>query len=214
MCPAHSSRIYTEKIPKTAISQSAFDHASDLLAPCILSHSRSIHVRHGLAEHSDSIYAPSAEKHDYLVTACLFHDIGTADEYAGPQRFEVEGADAAVTHLAQFGVHDVDKHHVWTAVACHTSPQIAERMGELSELVRLAVVTDFGCKSAAWGVLAPLREEVEKNFERAEVEKVRGGAVVVQARRRPEKAPMVSWPGVMDKACLAEPEWCGVNKMF
>ncbi|KAF1928124.1 uncharacterized protein M421DRAFT_5769 [Didymella exigua CBS 183.55] len=167
-----------------------------------------------LAKHSESVYARDPAKLDILFTACLFHDIGTTDQYDGPQRFEVEGGDAAVRHLDQYDISAADKHDVWTAIACHTSPQIAEKIGELPRLVRLAVITDFGRQSPAWGVLLPLREGMEKALGRAEIEKVLGDAVVEQAKRRPEKAPMVSWPGVMYKAHLAEPEWSGVNKMF
>lgn len=167
-----------------------------------------------LAEHSASIYATDSVKHNLLFTACLFHNIGTTDDHNGAQRFEVEGGDAAIKHLEQFDVSEADKHDVWTAIACHTSPRIAERIGELSKLVRIAVITDFGPKSFAWDVLVPLREQIEKELDRAEIEKALGDAVVEQARTRPDKAPMASWPGVMYKAHLAEPEWSGVNRLF
>ncbi|KAF9694640.1 hypothetical protein EKO04_007455 [Ascochyta lentis] len=213
--PTRSHGVYTNSIPQTPISRIAFEHASILLAPSILNHSMRVYLyAKALAEHSASIYATDPAKHDLLFTACLFHDIGTTDEYDGSQRFEIEGGDAAVKHLNRFDVGQTDKHDVWTAIACHTSPQIAERIGELSKLVRLAVITDFGRKSLAWDVLVPLRETLERELERADIEKVLGDAVVKQAKRYPEKAPMVSWPGVMYKAHLAEPEWSGVNKMF
>ncbi|KAF1846660.1 uncharacterized protein K460DRAFT_268217, partial [Cucurbitaria berberidis CBS 394.84] len=153
--------------------------------------------------------------HDLLFTACLFHDIGTTNTYdTGPQRFEVEGADAAVKHLSKFGIGREDRHDVWTAIAIHTSPDIAERIGELSRLVRIAVITDFGRSTAESETLVPLREELEAKFERGGIEKVLGDAVVKQAKQRPEKAPMVSWPGVLYRAHLEEPEWDGVNKGF
>jgi hypothetical protein len=167
-----------------------------------------------LAKHTTSTYSLSPAKHDLLFTACLFHDIGTTDIYDGPLRFEVEGADAAVKHLSQFSVGEQDKHNVWTAIAIHTSPHIAERIDELAKLVRLAVVTDFERKTEAWDVLEPMRKKLEEEFERGGIEKVLGDAVVEQAKAKPEKAPMVSWPGVMYKAHLAEPEWEGVNKGF
>lgn len=167
-----------------------------------------------LAQHTGSTYATASAKLDLLFIACLFHDIGTTDEYDGSHRFEIEGGDAAVKHLDLFGISAAGKHEVWTAIACHTSPQIAERIGELSRLVRLAVITDFGRKNSAWDVLLPLKEGLENVLGRAEIEKVLGDAVVEQAKKRPEKAPMVSWPGVMYKAHLEEPEWSGVNKMF
>ena len=213
--PSPSSRVYSDNTPQTPISQAAFKHAAALLAPSILSHSMRVYLyAKALAEHTQSLYATDAAKRDLLFTACLFHDIGTTDEYDGSQRFEVEGGDAAVKYLSQFDVSDADKHDVWTAIACHTSPHIAERIGELSKLVRLAVITDFGRKNATSEVLEPLREALERDFGRAEIERVLGDAVVEQAKRRPEKAPMVSWPGVMYRAHLAEPEWNGVNKMF
>jgi HD superfamily phosphohydrolase YqeK len=205
----------TSMIPETPISQSAYAHASSLLAPAILNHSIRVYLYAiVLANHNKSIYISDPAKRDLLFTACLFHDIGTTDTYDGPQRFEVEGADAAVKHLAQFSMTEQDKLDVWTAIAIHTSPHIAERISELAKLVRLAVVTDFGRKSEAWDILAPLKAKLEDDFERADIEKVLGDAVVAQVKKRPEKAPMVSWPAVMYRAHLAEPEWEGVNKAF
>jgi len=63
-------------------------------------------------------------------------------------------------------------------------------------------------------MLQPLREQLEVRYERAGIEKVLGDAVVEQAKRKPEKAPKVSWPHAMYAAALAEPEWDGVNKAF
>ncbi|KAH7398383.1 hypothetical protein BKA66DRAFT_201365 [Pyrenochaeta sp. MPI-SDFR-AT-0127] len=202
-------------IPQTSISKAAFEHAASLLAPAILNHSLRVYLyAAALAKHNTSTYSTDPAKHDLLFTACLFHDIGTTTTYDGPQRFEVEGADAAVKHLSHFGATETDKHDVWTAIAIHTSPGIAERIGELSKIVRVAVITDFGRRSQDWETLEPLRKQLEVDFERGGIEKVLGDAVVDQAKKRPEKAPTVSWPGVMYKAWLAEPEWGGVNKAF
>lgn len=167
-----------------------------------------------LAAHSNSPYMLSAHSHSLLFVACLFHDIGTTSTYDGPARFEVEGADAAVSFLSKFDVEGRDKHDVWTAIAVHTSPQIAERIGELARLVRLAVVTDFGRRTEVWDELEPLRAGLEAEFKRDGIEKVLGDAVVEQAIKRPEKAPKVSWPRVMYEAHLEEPDWEGVNKAF
>jgi HD superfamily phosphohydrolase YqeK len=202
-------------VPETKISQSAYEHVASLLAPSILNHSVRVYLyATALAKHINSIYFSDAPKHDLLFTACLFHDIGTTSTYNGPLRFEIEGADAAVKHLAQFNVFDKDRHDVWTAIAIHTSPQIAERIGELSSIVRKAVLTDFGRRTENWQTLEPMREKLEEDFERCGIEKVLGDAVVEQAKQRPGKAPMASWPGVMHKAYLAEPEWDGVNRSF
>lgn len=202
-------------VPQTDISQSVYRHAASLLHPSILRHSIRVYLyARALARHNLSAYYSEPAKRDLLFAACLFHDIGTTSQYDGSQRFEVEGGDAAVKHLSRFGISETDQHDVWTAIAVHTSPGIAERIGELSKLVRIAVVTDLGRRTAEWETLAPLRDQLEQEYARSEIEKVLGDAVVEQAKRQPEKAPMVSWPGVMYRAWLAEPEWDGVNKAF
>lgn len=226
MCPppsisANTSQTHTNFIntavivPRTQISQSAYAHASSILAPSIFNHSIRVYLyAAALAKHTTSIYSTATTKHDLLFVACLFHDIGTTSIYNGPSRFEIEGADAAVQHLSKHHVSDADKHKVWVAIALHTSPQLAERIGELARLVRIAVLTDFGRTTAETEVLEPLREKLEEEFERCRIEKVLGDAVVCQAKEKPEKAPMVTWAGVMYRAHLEELEWEGVNKAF
>ncbi|KAH8728753.1 hypothetical protein GQ44DRAFT_608980 [Phaeosphaeriaceae sp. PMI808] len=202
-------------VPETEVSQAAYTHASSLLAPAILNHSIRVYLyAAALAKHTNSIYISDPTKHDLLFTACLFHDMGTTATYDGPQRFEIEGADAAVKHLSQFSVSEKDNHDVWTAIAIHTTPQIAERITELARLVRIAVVTDFGGPSDSSDVLVPLKDRLETDFERCGIEKVLGDAVVGQMIRQPAKAAMPSWPGMLYKAYLAEPDWDGVNKGF
>ena len=200
---------------QSQICESAYKHAASLLAPAILNHSIRVYLyAKALAEHTSSAYATDPSKQDLLFTACLFHDIGTTSAYDGPQRFEVEGADAAVKHLSQYRVSNVDLNEVWTAIALHTSPGIAERIGELSRILRVAVITDFGQESMYYDTLVPLREELEGAFQRASIEQVLCDAVVAQAKQRPEKAPMVSWPGVLYEAWLAKPDRDADNKAF
>lgn len=212
---AHAYHDMSDVLPQTEIAKAAYKHAAGLLAPSILSHSIRVYLyAKALASHSASVYSTSPSKHDLLFTACLFHDIGTTEVYNGPSRFEIEGADAASTFLGGFSISEADKHAVWAAIACHTSAGIAERIGELSNFLRVAVLHDFGRKSKAWEVLEPLREGLEGRFERAGIAKVLSDAVVQQAIKRPEKAPHGTWPGGMYRAYLANPEWEGVNKGF
>ncbi|KAF2248684.1 hypothetical protein BU26DRAFT_304079 [Trematosphaeria pertusa] len=204
-------------IPPTDISQSAYDLASSLLAPAILSHSiRTYLYAQTLAASSNSIYHADPAKRDLLFVACILHDIGTTETYNGPQRFEVEGGDAAVEHLSRFGVVEEDKKDVWTAIALHTCNGIVQRMGELPALVRKAIEIDFGRRSEVEGVedLAELKERFERRFARQQIEKVLGDAVVAQAIKNPDKAPAASWPGGMYRAHLTDPDWKGVNKAF
>jgi len=201
-------------IPSTEISKSVYAHAASLLSTEILNHSIRVYLyAKTVAEKTNSTYA-KGDKHDLLLTACLLHDIGTTTQYNGTQRFEVEGADAAVKHLLDFGVPKEEAHEVWMAIALHTSTGIAERINELTAIVREAVVFDFHRAQRHGEELAKSRERVEAQFPRGELEKILGDLVVEQAVQKPEKAPHASWPGVLFRAHLAEPEWRGVNKAF
>lgn len=198
----------TDIIPQTKLSQSAYEHADSIIAPEILNHSIRVYLyARALAAHTNSAYSTDSAKQDLLFTACLFHDIGTTTLYDGPQRFEVEGADAATQHLTLFGVSEADKHDVWVAIACHTCLGIAERIGELARLVRAGVSMDFKMETAGKERLEELRDELEVRFQRAGFEKVLSDAVVGQAVKQPKKAPSATWPGMLYRAHLAEPGW-------
>jgi HD domain len=96
-----------------------------------------------LAEHEG--LRPSADfDPGLLFFACVLHDLGTAPQASGTQRFEVDGADLAATFLTGNGTGAVAVDLVWEAIALHTSPGIAERRGALVYLTRAGISLDFG----------------------------------------------------------------------
>ena len=76
--------------------------------------------------------------HDFgdelLYLVCVLHDLGLTEHANGKQRFEVDGADAAVEFLSGQGVSSSDIDVVWQAIALHTSGGIAERRGPICQL--------------------------------------------------------------------------------
>jgi hypothetical protein len=78
--------------------------------------------------------------HDFgdelLYLVCVLHDLGLTEHANGKQRFEVDGADAAVEFLSGQGVSSSDIDVVWQAIALHTSGGIAERRGPICQLTR------------------------------------------------------------------------------
>ncbi|KAE9403026.1 hypothetical protein BT96DRAFT_1017258 [Gymnopus androsaceus JB14] len=221
-------------IPSDPISQSAYTLAHKHLPHAILNHSLRVWIyAQILNEHSEKKIA--SNRLPLLFTACMIHDIGATPLFANLdsdelQRFEIEGADAAVALLkasaSGFGdtesdtsISKADLEEVWRAIALHTSPQIAERMGGMVRIVRLAVLTDFGrgLTVGDGSLKEGLKEEVESKLPRLGIEKVLGDAVVTQAldSRMPEKkAPAASWPNNLLRAHRENPEWEGVNKAF
>lgn len=137
----------TSLIPTDPISRAAYDHAVQELHPSILNHSLRTYI-HALqiSTQESSSYSEDPHFQTLIFIACIFHDIGTSETYnTGPTRFEIEGADAAVKFMANYGdeFSEAEKHDVWTAIAIHDTPQIAERISPLARLVRLGVLIDF-----------------------------------------------------------------------
>lgn len=127
---------------------------------------------------------------ELLYVACVLHDIGASDAFDGPQRFEVEGADAAADLLRRLGQSEAAVDQVWQAIALHTSPGIVERRGPIPQLTRMGVRTDFFTLQ----IPDDARAAVEKQYPRLGLDHELAALVVAQALRQPEKARASSWP--------------------
>lgn len=214
-----------EQIPTTLTCTSALSRAVQILPPAILNHSiRVFLLAKWLAEKENGEWS-KPDNLSVLFVACVCHDFGTSDEYNGSQRFEVEGADAAVEHLRQHNCDPADEHKVWVAIALHTSAGIAERIDPLSRLVRLGVKLDFSRAVRETFGAIDYAAKIEKYLPRLGIEKVLADAVVRQAVKIPEhidrltwpdseKHPKASWPGMLLRAHLLNPGYDGVNPAF
>ncbi|KAK3392805.1 hypothetical protein B0H63DRAFT_554293 [Podospora didyma] len=154
-----------------------------------------------------------------LFVACILHDVGTSAQHdAVPERFEVVSADVAARLLRSHGTSETAVRDAWLAMALHTSPGIAERLGGTVRAMRLAVRADFGSYPAPPPDTLPggvdCANMIRWSLPRLEIEKDLGNAVVRQALLEPQKAPSASWPGDLVRAKKAEPEWDGVNRGF
>ncbi|EIW75618.1 hypothetical protein CONPUDRAFT_131847 [Coniophora puteana RWD-64-598 SS2] len=206
-------------VPTEPISLGAYTHVRTRLHPSILAHSLRtfLHAKTLSAAENTPWHTPLGLP--LLFIACLFHDMGTSPSCDGPQRFEIEGADAASAFLNTRSpdIAPDDVREVWTAIALHTSPGIAERITVLARIVRLAVLVDFKVPHPDARVDAKDIEHAERAFPRGEIEKVLGDAVAEQAESAQEpqrKAPPATWPGVLLQARRENPGWTGVNKAF
>lgn len=198
-------------VPQSTLCGAAFDLVMSAALPLSILH-------HSFRVYLFANWLAAKEKSDWLdshllFVACFAHDIGASVKHDGPQRFEVEGADAAA-QLVRNHQSESDAHEVWTAIALHTSPGIAERITPLARLVRLGVLIDFRpAARSSWGAVE-YGKDVEARHPRLDIEKILGDAVVEQAKNNPGKAPAASWPGVLYKSHLENPDWTGINQAF
>lgn len=190
----------------------AFSLASTNLAPSLLNHSIRVFL------HAQRRAAPNARL-DHLYVAAMLHDLGTSPAACGPQRFEVEGADAASAVLERHGASKEHQSAVWQAIALHTSAGIAERMGPPVDTLRCAIFEDFAEREALEPAARAYADSTETVFPRGDVETCLADKVVAQAwglqgDARGKKAPPASWPGMLLQAKVLYPGFKGTNPAF
>jgi len=224
-------------VPKDKFCQALYRYVQENIHRDILNHSLRVYIfatalnqinlasiRQLQPTAGSDIYMSQAKDSEVgaslLFTASMFHDMGTCAAHDHDQRFEVCGADAAVDYMQKQGFSDPSSQRkVWEAIALHTAPGIAERMGPLTRTIRMAVKADFGNELLRSFLIDGLVESTEAMLPRGEIEKVLGDCVAGQAERREgeernAKAPAASWPWNLLRCRLEDPEWDGVNKGF
>ncbi|RGP76385.1 metal dependent phosphohydrolase [Fusarium longipes] len=219
------SALVLEKVPDILACHSALDLARKALPVPILNHSVRVYLLARFIAKEEHSPFVSEGQIGLLFVAAVLHDIGASHLYNGTQRFEICSADCAKDHLVKHGYSEAQAHRVWTAIAVHTSPGIAERIDPLSRLIRLAVRSDFGSDEYRRSIgVDEYCKEIEALLPRLEPEKVLGDAVVKQAEKIPQvdsltwpnddKFPSASWPGILLRAHAENPDHEGVNPAF
>lgn len=235
--PEGTPSVVPSCVPKDAFCRTLYHYAEKCLDPEILNHSLRVYIYVSALNHIDltsfphnqptagfEIYLPRASDSkidsSVLFVASMFHDMGACATHDHDQRFEVCGADAAVDYMQTHGMSDQSSQRkVWEAIALHTSPGIAERMGRLTRTLRMALNAEFGNQLYRNLLDEGFVESTETLLPRGEIEKVLSDCVAGQAERREgeernAKAPAVSWPWNLLRCKFEEPEWKGVNKGF
>ncbi|MDI6520325.1 HD domain-containing protein [Streptomyces coelicoflavus] len=136
-------------LPDTPLARAALNLVVDAESASIANHSIRSFLFARLVARSLGMVPGHDHDERLLFLACVLHDLGLAPEGRHTQRFEVVGADRAAEFLTAQGLPAAEVDAVWEAVALHTTPQIAERRGALSLLVREGICVDFG------GVIGP-----------------------------------------------------------
>ena len=62
---------------------------------------------------------------EVLYIGTLLHDVGLSEQFAGPERFEMRGANAVRSMLLESGMEATRAENVWDVIALHASTAIA-----------------------------------------------------------------------------------------
>ncbi|WP_445487525.1 hypothetical protein [Rhodopseudomonas sp. RCAM05734] len=107
-------------VPDTPVVDATIDHARHHCEPYLFNHV----VRSWLF--AVRLGQPQAIDHDaeVLAVGTLLHDITLNESFAGPRRFEVEGADLARCFAIAHGFDTHRAQLIWDSVALNSTPSI------------------------------------------------------------------------------------------
>jgi len=130
-------------VPDTALISRAIDFARDRSEPYLFNHCMRSWLFAAIVAERKQI-APDGE---VLAVTAILHDLGLAEAFDGPLRFEVEGANAARAFARNEGMDDRRAQLIWDGVALNSTPSIA-----LYKEAEIAVATmGIGLDWGGWG---------------------------------------------------------------
>ena len=80
---------------------------------------------------------------EVVAVAALLHDLGLTPAFAGPYRFEVDGANAARAFARAHGVDDRRAQLIWDSVALHSTPSIGQHKEPEVALCGAGICLDY-----------------------------------------------------------------------
>ncbi|AGP33215.1 HD domain-containing protein [Sorangium cellulosum] len=126
--------------PDTRLAQDATALAREVSAPYLFHHVMRSYYFGELAARQSGL----ACDRELLYLSVVLHDLGLTERFAGPERFEVDGANAARTFLADRGLPREKASLVWDAIALHTSLGIAQHKEPEVAIAHLGIGIDYG----------------------------------------------------------------------
>lgn len=132
------------RVPDTPLVSHAIEYAREHTEPYLFNHvMRSWLFAVLLAQHKQSVHDA-----EVLAVATILHDLGLANAFNGPLRFEVEGANAARVFARNAGMDDRRAQLIWDGVALNSTPSIGLYKESEVALCTAGIVLDWG----GWGI--------------------------------------------------------------
>lgn len=131
-------------VPDTPIVARAIEYARKHSEPYLFNHEmRSWLFAAAIAQAKGTPHDP-----EVLAVATLLHDIGLAQAFSGPLRFEVEGANAARDFARGEGMVESRAQLIWDGVALNSTPSLALYKENEVALATMGIGLDWG----GWGI--------------------------------------------------------------
>ena len=138
---ADASRIAALSAPDSPLIAKTIDYARRYYAPSLFNHI----IRSWLFA---AIFARAETRQvddEVIAISVLLHDLGLTQQFAGPNRFEVDGANAAQSFARSNSVNRRRSQLIWDSVALHSTPSISQHKEREVALCSAGVTLDhFG----------------------------------------------------------------------
>jgi len=130
-------------VPDTALISRAIDFTRERSEPYLFNHVMRSWLFAAIVAQRKQI----AHDGEVLAVTAILHDLGLAEAFDGPLRFEVEGANAARDFARNEGMDDRRAQLIWDGVALNSTPSIA-----LYKEAEIGVATKgIGLDWGGWG---------------------------------------------------------------
>ena len=139
--PAGATRLLAGvSVPDTPLITRTIEFARERSEPYLFNHvMRSWLFAVLLAQRKET-----AHDGEVLAVTTILHDLGLAEAFSGPLRFEVEGANAARDFARKGGMDDRRTQLVWDGVALNSTPSIALYKETEIALATMGIGFDWG----------------------------------------------------------------------
>jgi hypothetical protein len=108
-------------VPDSPLISAAIEYARRLSEPYLFNHA----MRSWLFAETIGRTTGIAYDHEVVAIGTILHDIGLTAGVSGPNRFEVDGANAALSFVAGRGLSDRRAQLIWDLVALNSTPSLA-----------------------------------------------------------------------------------------
>jgi hypothetical protein len=141
-------------VPDSLLITAAIEYAQKLSEPYLLNHA----MRSWLFAETIGRIKQIEYDREVVAIGTILHDTGLTASVSGPNRFEVNGADAALSFIKGKGLSDRRAQLIWDLVALNSTPSLALHKEPEVAVGTMGIGLDYG----GFGVEALSTADVER----------------------------------------------------
>jgi len=127
-------------VPDGPLITAVIEHAQRLSEPYLFNHA----MRSWLFAEAIGRIKKIDYDREVVAIGTILHDIGLTASVSGPNRFEVNGADAALSFIKGKGVSDRRAQLIWDTVALNSTPSLALHKEPEVAVATMGIGLDYG----------------------------------------------------------------------